>query len=491
MNRSIEARMTSQKWNMPSLPSGLFRARLAIPFFVLLTSVCSSPGDGCFVFRWNKAVDINEPTQKAIIVYDRGREDLLLQVKYQGPLEDFGWLIPVPGLPSVEKGAMEPFYELSQLTQRKFGQVVDTAGAGGRGRAQDEAERVNVLEIKTVGAYEVAILSAGDAGSLVRWLESNGYSVPEGKSAILGEYTAKGWYFVAARIQLDRDVAFKLVSTASPKDSDASTRARQTLQRQMASGELHPLRISFDTPQCIFPLKISAVGGKSSELSLYVLSAEPLLNRFIFDKGVAKLHQQKIEYDSKATQRRQNALVCMQNTRRLGVSWKMFVLLPPAEKGVRPTHDWSLEDLDAIAAEGEQPVPLEEMDDSYYASPTDLLQTMEVAPDKLTKCTKVTREAKRQRLAPGKAGLSLSTRRDAGPRLRARHSRPCRAAAVSGGSNGGGAIVSLRAGRRAGPFVRMQDHKFHGAHQCFRAPSELQGRTPGRNLACPSERSGR
>ena len=58
---------------------------------------------------------------KAIIVHDAGREDLLLQAKYEGPLEEFGWLIPVPVLPTVEKGSMEAFYELSQLTQRLMG----------------------------------------------------------------------------------------------------------------------------------------------------------------------------------------------------------------------------------------------------------------------------------------------------------------------------------------------------------------------------------
>jgi hypothetical protein len=63
-------------------------------------------GDGCFVFRWNKGIDINEPTQKAIIVYDAGREDLLLQVKYQGPLEEFGWLIPVPSSLSLLGGGI-------------------------------------------------------------------------------------------------------------------------------------------------------------------------------------------------------------------------------------------------------------------------------------------------------------------------------------------------------------------------------------------------
>jgi hypothetical protein len=47
---------------------------------------------------WNKQKDINEPTQKAILLHDKGREDLVLQVKYEGPAQDFGWLIPVPGL---------------------------------------------------------------------------------------------------------------------------------------------------------------------------------------------------------------------------------------------------------------------------------------------------------------------------------------------------------------------------------------------------------
>src|SRR2546421_4826922 len=92
-------------------------------FFCISAALAVLPafGDGCFVFRWDKKADINEPTQKAIIFYDAGREDLLLQVKYEGALEDFGWLIPVPSLPKVTKGSMQPFYELSQLTQRQFG----------------------------------------------------------------------------------------------------------------------------------------------------------------------------------------------------------------------------------------------------------------------------------------------------------------------------------------------------------------------------------
>jgi hypothetical protein len=76
--------------------------------------------DGLFVSKWkrNKQLDINEPTQKAIILYDAGREDMLLQVKYEGRVSEFGWLIPVPTLPRIEKGSMESFYELGPHLRR-------------------------------------------------------------------------------------------------------------------------------------------------------------------------------------------------------------------------------------------------------------------------------------------------------------------------------------------------------------------------------------
>ena len=101
---------------------------------IILVATTKSFGDGCFVapkFVWDKHRDINEPAQKAILVYDAGREDLILQVKYEGPVDEFGWLIPVPNLPTVQKGSMKCFYELSQYTQRhdqtNYGAVLDNA----------------------------------------------------------------------------------------------------------------------------------------------------------------------------------------------------------------------------------------------------------------------------------------------------------------------------------------------------------------------------
>jgi len=147
------------------------RSLLVLVLLTGLGSLTKVEADGMFVapkFVWDKHKDINEPTQKAILVYDVGREDLILQVKYEGPVDEFGWLIPVPNLPTVQKGSMKCFYELSQFTQQRFesGPQPMSAGLALDKSARNTEPPVTVIEIKTIGAYEIAVLSTKDAGAL-------------------------------------------------------------------------------------------------------------------------------------------------------------------------------------------------------------------------------------------------------------------------------------------------------------------------------------
>ena len=343
--------------------------------------------DGCFVFKWNKSIDINEPTQKAIIVYDAGREDLLLQVRYEGPLEEFGWLIPVPSLPKVEKGSMEPFYELSQLTQRQFGTTKGLATLSARSAGRGE-EKVKVIEIKTVGAYEVAVLSAKDTGSLTKWLQIHDYSLPAGKSDIIDDYIRRGWYFIAAKIDLKKGVGFKTAPIGNAKNPASD--ARQSIKSKLSSGELHPLLISFDTPKCIFPLKISAVGGKSSEVSIYVLSAEPLLNQFIFDKARGNLRVRHAKWVQERPQDTKARMTYQQNLRTMQLAMQLYAANPTNRMASEAIHkrDWSTGDLTAMSKESLQELPQESLDHRFYAAAEELLQCMQVTPEKLPQSAK-------------------------------------------------------------------------------------------------------
>ena len=270
---------------------------LLLELLVILAVLSTARADGCFVVRkfvWDKHKDINEPTQKAIIVWDEGREDLILQVKYDGPVDEFGWLVPVPSLPVVQKGSMDCFYELSRYTQQHFGpQAVANSGFGGRSQSLGgEEPTVKVIETKTVGAYEVAVLSAKDAGSLETWLKENEFAFPSEKGDVFKSYIDQGWYFVAVKIQLHAGMGFKLSSSA-PKKTSATVSAKT--RSQLAKGELQPLHLSFATDKCVFPLKISSVNGKPSEVQLYVLSPQPLIERRMYEKRERELAVLKVQ----------------------------------------------------------------------------------------------------------------------------------------------------------------------------------------------------
>lgn len=263
--------------------------------------------DGVFVvpkFVWDKRKDINEPTQKAILVYDAGQEDMVLQVKYEGPLDEFGWLIPVPSRPTVKKDSMKCFYELSQYTQRHFpgeapppGKAHEDFGMATLSAGVAPEPPVKVVEIKTVGAYEIAVLSTRDSGALTQWLQTNQYYFPPDKTDVLNSYVKQQWYFVAVKINLGHSLFGVRFSTAS----------------QLASGELTPLQISFATSQCVFPLKISSVNGRPSEVQVYVLSPEPLLEREMLEKKLPLIYSNNL---AEANQRAQQYKNMTQYARR-------------------------------------------------------------------------------------------------------------------------------------------------------------------------------
>ena len=209
--------------------------------------------DGCFV--WNKAADLNEPSQKAIIYWEKGREVLVLQVRYEGPADDFAWIVPLPAKPDVQAiaPADDPFAEISVYTQRRH---------QGKSRSDVDGpdgprEKVTVLERKVVGVYDVAVLSASDPAALSQWLNTHGFVFPEKRADVLKHYTQKNWVYVAMRI--DR----KALGTDEA--------------RKLKAGELQPIRFTFPSERMVYPLRISSVNGGQTEVLLYLLAGTPMV----------------------------------------------------------------------------------------------------------------------------------------------------------------------------------------------------------------------
>lgn len=185
---------------------------------------------------------MQESGQKAVIFYEKGKETLILSMSFKGDAKDFGWVIPVPQKPEVNKGSDEIFTSIEIITnkyKRNYYNGLDLMAplAMEAGRT---SEPVTVIETKKIDYYDVAVLSAIDSQALAKWLSDNGYQYPEESAYILNDYIQNEWYFVAVKI--------------SPEAAGATE-----VIKGLEEGHVSPLKIEFDSDAIIYPLRISAI----------------------------------------------------------------------------------------------------------------------------------------------------------------------------------------------------------------------------------------
>lgn len=222
-------------------------------FLATLALASVARADGFFVWK-NEQIDIHEPEQKVLIVFDEGVEDLVLSVKFEGAPKEFGWIVPLPSVPDMFPEDILLFEELSRATQmRQFWR----SERGARLNMSMGGDAVQVVKTETVGIYESTILRADNGGALRDWLKKHGFRLPHGSEKVLGRYAKKGWVFAALRIQ--------------PPEAD-STRAQE-----LASGTIQPVRFRFKYDEPVFPLEVSSLGRHPSTVLLYVLTGDAVV----------------------------------------------------------------------------------------------------------------------------------------------------------------------------------------------------------------------
>jgi len=220
-----------------------FSLSLTITLTLGLLVPSAAWADGCFFPPIGR--DITEPSQIAAIFYSDGQEDLIIQVSYEGEVEDFAWVVPVPSLPEIKAENFEIFSELSNLTTPSYYYEL--------GRRGDMLKEVTVYERKRVGSYDTATLSSEDPDSLINWLKENGYNFPEDAKDIIDHYIEKNWYFVAMKI-------------AEEKQQEPYPLP------QTPGGTIHPVKFSFKTNEIVYPLKISAINEGETQILLYIFA---------------------------------------------------------------------------------------------------------------------------------------------------------------------------------------------------------------------------
>lgn len=199
--------------------------------------------------------DLYETNQTALIVYEKGKEDLYIKVNYEGEADEFAWIIPTPSIPKPEEAVDEIFNELYEISKPEIKyegkrSFLDAISLGGYGN-----EGVEVHSKGVVGVYDFAVLSAIGGNSLLNWLEKNNYNIPQEARELIDWYLEKDWYFTA--IKINKKEFYERVY----KDKkDNRYYSYFDIKEHM-----HPIKLSFLCDSIVYPIKISQYSTLSPE----------------------------------------------------------------------------------------------------------------------------------------------------------------------------------------------------------------------------------
>lgn len=186
--------------------------------------------------------------EQALLIVDGERQQLIMSLQLHQAAPDAAVVLPVPGIPEqVDQPAggdmLFPYLREATAplvrteTRLRLGTRPDAMAGSAPGG-------VELLGAETIGGYDVARLAADDAGALQAWLDTNGYSVPPAAAAILDDYVADGWSFVAVK-----------------------------LAQSAPDGSLAPLRVSYRSDRVLYPMRLGVHSEQHGSVDLYVLAA--------------------------------------------------------------------------------------------------------------------------------------------------------------------------------------------------------------------------
>jgi hypothetical protein len=234
------------------------------------TALWSAPASACGGFFCSQQQPVNQAAER-IIFADNGDGTItaVIQIMYQGPSENFSWLLPISSVPQGDQLGVASdvaFTRLQFATNPQFN-LTRTVEGQCRTNRQDGSDNdvaapiretcddnpllagcdlpetdvnggpVNVEASGAVGAFEYAVISV-DPGQTdpvapaLTWLGENGYDVPPEGAALMQPYLAEGMYLLALRLT---------------KGSD--------------TGSIRPIKLTYTADAPMIPIKLTAVAA--------------------------------------------------------------------------------------------------------------------------------------------------------------------------------------------------------------------------------------
>ena len=233
--------------------------------------------------------------QMTFVFFKDGVETFVIRPGFRGKVEEFGMLIPFPTPPAIRKmpdnifqhiqAAIDPPEVVINLriqfeakAVRRRGMVADAAAAPGLALRKDE---VRVIREEAVGMYEVAVLEAGSAAALKRWMTEHKYRYPNGMDKVCDEYIEQGWCFVAVKTRVSGK------RQVDPRPGQREVRPGLPPGAGF-DGFVQAMGFRFRTPELVVPMRLSAFNEGELHNIVYLLTDGPRKIRSIPEEYVVR-----------------------------------------------------------------------------------------------------------------------------------------------------------------------------------------------------------
>ena len=218
----------------------------------------------------------NEASQ-VIIARDGDRTVLTMANDYQGEVQDFALVVPVPTVIQQEQVNVAESTIIDRLDAFSAPRLVEyfdedpcylpsisegidadslatfqglTDESGGAFRSPAEALGITIEAAFSAGVYDILILSAEESDGFETWLRQNDYQIPAGASEVLGAYIRQDMKFFVAKVNLD--------------EFDQSGYQR-----------LRPLQIAYESPRFMLPIRLGMTNAQGpQDLVVYLLTSQ-------------------------------------------------------------------------------------------------------------------------------------------------------------------------------------------------------------------------
>ncbi len=238
--------------------------------------------------------------QMTYVFYQNGMETIVLRPGFSGNVDEFGMLIPFPSPPATRKVPDNVFEQIAaaidppevvidvrpQMGMYGGGGMGGGFGGGGGGFGgglgfQVPKDEVLVIRQEAVGMYEVAVLAAGSAAALKRWMDDHKFAYPSGMDAVCPEYVERGWCFVAVKTKVNQKQA---------ADPQPGQRAIDNALPAGASfdGHVQAMGFRFYTPELVVPMRLSVHNRGELRNAVYLLTDTPSKIRHLPEEFVRR-----------------------------------------------------------------------------------------------------------------------------------------------------------------------------------------------------------